>query len=272
MKTIVMIAGLMFAVSTLGCIASSEPGDGENEGALGEAPLATGSYNGLSSASIRSAALNTQAAPRGELLGHALTGAGLTSAVKGLLTSDEASNELMHYIVACALSEDESVQFTHNGITRRYDGELGLASAWSTGTCGQGCREWVSACAIAHVNSSHVPQPINLVAGPFVREGGYSAYPYEEATYWGDIFESDANQERYACVNDATRLPRVCGADTTTCDGFLHGSGNAHVLEACPTTCASERTDRGQPNSTYYSVCRVDRATSTRTMTVWRSN
>jgi hypothetical protein len=269
MKTITVLACLSFILGTVGCITST---DIESDEALGDSPSAVGSYNGLSSESVRHAALTNEASYRGELLGRALDGAAFSPALKSLLSTDTASDELMSYIVRCALESDESVSFTQGGVTRGYHGQHGIAPEWSAGACDGECRQWVSACVLAHVNYNHVSHPINLVAAPFMPDSDYAGYPHEEATYWGDIFASDEDQKRNACVNDATRLGRICGQDTVTCDGFLRGSGSAHALESCETTCRDELTDGGRENSTYYSGCTVDGATRSATLTVWRND
>jgi len=106
-----------------------------------------------------------------------MTSNGLSSS-NGLMTSNglSSSNGLMtsnggrltaSYLVKCALSAGDYIDKQDNlGATHRYHGALGLGTSWKSGTCDTACQEWISACMMAHVNTTGVKVPIWLVADP----------------------------------------------------------------------------------------------------------
>jgi len=96
------------------------------------------------------------------------------------------------YLVRCALPAKDSITVTdymHNAVT--MPGEIGLAPQWKTGLCDTKCQELVSACLEALTNGSGAHIQLELSSGaPSIGLGHTSAYPYQEAAFYGNIFTS----------------------------------------------------------------------------------
>ena len=64
-----------------------------------------------------------------------------------------------------------------------------MAPQWQNGACDPTCQENVSACMLAHVNTSGAHIPLWLVSpNTAVGWGLNPLYPNEEATFFGNIF------------------------------------------------------------------------------------
>lgn len=100
------------------------------------------------------------------------------------------------YLVKCALSSEQSITKKYNGgevIT--FTGELGVAPEWLDGACNNDCQERVSACLLAHLNTTGVHVPIFLVgsAEAFPSIGpslDMDNFPRQEAAFYGNLFIS----------------------------------------------------------------------------------
>ena len=112
-------------------------------------------------------------------------------ATNALMTSAEG-RATMSYIVRCALPSGHSVVMTDQGGTPyTFWGQIGIAPQWEGGACDTACQEYVTACLLAHVNTSG--QHISLwldSASPAVGWGRDANFPYQEGTFYGNIFES----------------------------------------------------------------------------------
>ncbi len=69
------------------------------------------------------------------------------------------------------------------------NGQIGIAPEWETGACGKDCQEKVSACVLAHVNTSgkHIALWLD---GPdaAIGWGKNASYPFQEGSFFGNIF------------------------------------------------------------------------------------
>lgn len=91
------------------------------------------------------------------------------SAINGLMTSD-AGRSTADYLAKCSLANGDYIDKQDNyGTWRRYYGRLGVGTVWKNGTCDEACQQRISACMMAHMNSTgnHVPIFINGDASKF---------------------------------------------------------------------------------------------------------
>ena len=120
----------------------------------------------------------------------------------GLMTTT-AGRLTVSYLVKCALASGTTL--VKGSYT--FAGQLGLAPEWKTGSCGTTCRQTISACLMAHVNTSGQHYGLWLI-GPQTQLGwGRSnARPFLEAAFFGDLFRS--NPTAYYCKGpDWERVP-----------------------------------------------------------------
>jgi hypothetical protein len=125
---------------------------------------------------------------------------GLTTA-NGLVTANglPSSNGLMttalgrkqvEYIVRCALPPTASItKKDQYGKSYTFQGLLGLAPQWQESACDLNCQEHVSACLLAHINTSAIHVPLWIVSGhPAVGWGPDPEFPNHEGSYFGNVF------------------------------------------------------------------------------------
>ncbi len=120
-------------------------------------------------------------------------------AANGFLGTADARSTAS-YLVRCALPTGHNVTKTDPGTGTSYtlNGALGLAPEWETGACDTHCQEIMSACLMAHVNTTG--QHINLwmvSSDPDVGWGYTYDYPYQEGSFFGNIFTS--SPKAYYC-------------------------------------------------------------------------
>ena len=101
------------------------------------------------------------------------------------------------YLVKCALSAgDTLVKQDQNGTNYTFAGGIGLCPAWKNGGVygNAQCMEGLSACMIAHVNTSGVHVPLWLDSNdPSIGWGiDRVNYPMQEGTFFGDILDTGA--------------------------------------------------------------------------------
>ena len=150
-----------------------------------------------------------------------LTTASLVETLEPTVLADEFVQDVLEYMVSCALEPGQSVEVAVDGDVMVYEGSLGLAPQWGTeaGECDGACQGWVSACLIARTNFLGVTQPISLLGEhenlePTAEES--IEFDVEEATYFGDLFGK--TRTLYACVPAGSSGPeRTCGDDPSSC-------------------------------------------------------
>ena len=213
---------------------------------------------------------------------------------------------MLQYIVACALPGSQSVAVSCASGNKTYPGRLGLASAWGNlgGSCTTAaCREWVSACVIAHSNfTGETGVDIQVAGDSTALTGQHNVnFPNDEAAYWGDIFNEDGTgATRYGCSGSNAHekyttkqfgyqelMSRVCGyfdvADTCqVCDSPTAPTGKAcsgafrpylsNLNGSTVRTCASLCSTGTQANGGFFNNCTTNGsgAPSRRVITVWR--
>src|SRR5579862_5178263 len=113
------------------------------------------SSNGLSSNGLSSNGLAT--------INGLSTQAGLSSTV-GLMTTP-SGRTTVQYLVRCALPLGDAItKQDQTGASYVFPGQLGLAPGWKNGSCDTSCQQAMSACLLAHVNTSGVHIPLWLVS------------------------------------------------------------------------------------------------------------
>jgi len=112
------------------------------------------------------------------------SGTGLMSSADGRIT--------VSYLVRCALPAGRTITKSDQyGKSYTYAGQIGVAPEWETSTCTGTCERWVSACMLAPVNTTGDHYPLWLVAqNPSIGWGLDSAFPFQEGSFFGDIFTS----------------------------------------------------------------------------------
>ncbi len=151
----------------------------------------------------------------------ALTSATIAEAIDPVALEDEFVQDVLEYMVSCALAPGQSVEVAVDGDIAVYGGSLGLAPQWGEehGECDAACQGWVSACLIARTNFLGESVQISLLGDhpslqPTAEES--IAFDLEEATYFGDLFGEE--RTLYACVPAGSSGPeRTCGDDPSSC-------------------------------------------------------
>jgi hypothetical protein len=130
------------------------------------------------------------------LSGNGLSGNGLlmNPLKTGILTSGSMMNSTdgrstMGYIVRCALATGKSITAKDSGgASYSFPGAIGVAPEWETGTCNTTCQERMTACLLAHVNTSGVHIPIWLDSEGAIGWGQNTSFPYQEGSFFGNVF------------------------------------------------------------------------------------
>ena len=121
---------------------------------------------------------------------NGLNGVNGLSETSGLMTTD-AGRKTVAYLVRCALaSNDTLVKRDQMGTEYTFNGGLGLCPAWKTGgiATNRTCQNMVSACMMAHINTSGVHVPLWIDSESTAIGWGVSpSYPKQEGTFFGNI-------------------------------------------------------------------------------------
>lgn len=296
----------MVLVISIGCglTGCGEVDDDAEEERLGVAQLAAGPLpdtNGLDSYKVIHAPIFVDQTVSQQFLSNPLRTGNLTSTVISSICNDGTSAESLKYIVKCALGPSSSVSVTCNGTTTTYSGLVGLASSWGNtgGSCNTAdCKEWVSACVLAHSNFRGQPGVNLQLEGPHaaLTTAHASTYVNDESAFWGNLFNNlGTGQARNGCAGTNANvasgtfklLDRPCGDYSArqgcmvcdnvysndpsgVCDGSVPANAktnylqnlSSNKLQACTGLCS---TGAGL-NSGYFSGC----SGSSRVITVWR--
>ena len=118
----------------------------------------------------------------------------------------------------------------YTGTLVTLPGELGLAPEWKDEECETTCQERISACLMAFTNGDGDHVEIEMSA-QFVLGIGHSAeYPFQEASFYGNIFV-DPPQAFYCVGEDyASSGKNVTQLETRACEGYNEQDGT------CPYT------------------------------------
>ena len=106
------------------------------------------------------------------------------------MTTD-AGRKTIAYLVKCALGAgDTLVKRDQYGTQYTFNGGMGLCPQWKWGGVGtdRSCQNMVSACIMAHINTSGVHVPLWMDSeSPKIGWGVSPAYPMQEGTFFGNI-------------------------------------------------------------------------------------
>jgi hypothetical protein len=186
------------------------------------------SANGLSANGLSANGLSANGLSANGLTASGLLGNG------SLAITEPTIQQLLKYLVSCALGPQQSLTVTAGGKTYSFPGQLGLAPQWAGdhGSCDGSCQRWVSACLLARVDAAGIDREIsirgpNLVLLPSPKE--ISQYTQREATYFGNLFIP--GQPRFLCLAPGqSEDQRVCGDSLADCP--------MTVVGACAQDCA----------------------------------
>lgn len=174
----------ILALAFMGC-ADLEGDVGADELVDDEALTSTNglpTVNGLATA-------NGLATVNGLCIANGLATVNGLATANGLMTTT-AGRQQVQYIVRCALPPTASItKKDQYGKTYTFTGLLGLAPAWQNGACDTNCQEAVSACLLAHLNTSGIHVPLWIVSGhPNVGWGQDPEFPNHEGSFFGNVF------------------------------------------------------------------------------------
>jgi hypothetical protein len=182
-----LVLGQVFTISStfalLGCTETLDSSDG-----LDDSEAAVETTNGLSS--INGLGMhNGLGMQNGLALQNGLGMQNGLALQNGLMTTS-AGRTTMEYVVRCALPAGRSVTAKdQNGVNYSFQGQLGFAPQWETGACDVVCQEYLSACLMAHVNTSGTHVPLFVVSEAKGIGWDLSAdYPNQEGSFFGNLF------------------------------------------------------------------------------------
>jgi uncharacterized membrane protein YgcG len=111
------------------------------------------------------------------------------------LMNSDSGRSTVAYLVRCALPSNQSVtKQDAYGTSYTFPGQIGVAPQWLTGTCTNDCQEQVTACILAHINTSGVHIALWIDGdSPAINWSQNSSYPDQEGSFFGNIFVSPPN-------------------------------------------------------------------------------
>lgn len=184
--------------------------------------------------------------------------AGLSPAEVNAMT--DGQRRTLAAVARCALPPDATIVYPGGAV---YEGGLGLAPEIETGACETACQEIMSACLLAHVNSSALSIPLWLTSdAPAMGRVTSTSYPIEEATFFGNLWAVGAPGV-YCKASSASEHP-VSGRLGSATNG---GEPRADADERQVGTCgACARTASGAIES-----CTLEGVTFAHPITAWRA-
>jgi hypothetical protein len=123
---------------------------------------------------------------------NGLSTSGGLSTTSGLMTT-EGGRQFVNYLVKIAYPSGHSItKQDQYGNSYTFQGSLGVAPEVEAGTCDLNCQEKLSGALLAHVNNSGMHVGIWLV-GPDsgIGWGTSPDFPYQEGTYFGNLFANN---------------------------------------------------------------------------------
>ncbi len=147
---------------------------------------------------------------------------------------DPLINQIVSYLVSCALPEDDSVTYTAGATSYTFAGDIGLAPDWKNQACDEDCQGWVTACMLSRINhqGQHVEISMRGKNNALKLEKHEARdFPVREATYYGNLF--DGSGDVFTCYNPGTpSIHRVCGDSLDGCP--------MKVVGPCDVACKNE--------------------------------
>jgi hypothetical protein len=193
---------------------------------------------------------------------------GLSSST-GLMTT-APGRIVVEYLVRCALARGDSItKEDASGVSYTFAGQLGLGPEWKDGACDDGCQQAISACMLAHVNTTGVHIPLWLVSpDPAIGWGTDPQYPNREGSFFGNIFTPNPSSglvDAFYCNGPGFSTDVVPGRLGAAQSGAPYTDPYVTTNDPAGTCapCASTRPDG--PSS-----CTADRVSFGSPITVWR--
>ena len=190
------------------------------------------SANGLAVINGLSVA-NGLTAANGLASANGLSAANGLASANGLMTTSDG-RMTVSYLVKCALAANDSlVKQDQYNASYTYPGELGLATQWKNGSCDENCMEIMSACMMAHINTTGRHVNLYLDSPVTLGLGRLNNYPLQEGAFFGNIFTTPP--KAYYCNGfDFDRAP-VAGR----IGGNQSGSPYTNPYGACSSVCTT---------------------------------
>jgi hypothetical protein len=194
-RTTLLASALAFAAVFAGCQPAETGASGEGAAQTEDGLTAQNGLTMVNGLSMTNGLSGNGLSGNG-LSGNGLSGNGLlmNPLKTGILTTGSMMNttdgrNTMGYIVRCALASTKTITAKDSaGKSYSFTGSIGVAPEWETGTCDTTCQERMSACLLAHVNTSGVHIPIWLDGEGAIGWGQNTSYPYQEGSFFGNIF------------------------------------------------------------------------------------
>ncbi len=189
------LAALALAAALGGCQAAADDTGTTPTASTDEALSSTNGLSMINGLSMTNGLSGNGLSGNG-LSGNGLSGNGLlmnplTTGIvpSGTMVNSADGRTTISYIVRCALASGHTITAKDsNNVSYLFPGAIGVAPEWETGTCGTTCQERMSACLLAHVNTSGVHIPIWLDSEGAIGWGQNTSYPYQEGSFFGNIF------------------------------------------------------------------------------------
>jgi hypothetical protein len=146
------------------------------------------STNGLSGNGLSGNGLSGNGLSGNGLVLDGLAGTGIQSST--YLMNSAGGISTLNYLVKCALPLNHNItKLDAGGVSHTFLGQIGVAPQWETGTCNSDCQELVTACMLAHVNTTGQHYSIWIDGdGAGIGWGQSTSFPYQEGSFYGNIF------------------------------------------------------------------------------------
>jgi len=207
------------------------------------------SANGLSANGLSANGLSAN--------GLSANGLGTSAFQTWFSSSTSLSNEVMTYVVRCALAAGSSLTYTYSGKTYTWNGALGLAPGWSSGSAATtNEKQVVTACLAAHVNkfgrSVSIAVEGEKATGTQipVQSGELTTYSFREGAFFGNVYGSTSYL--YSCIDhtdpsSSQSSVRACAFDAS--DNGTSPCGDILQVGSCSSYCTADSSN------TYYKTC-----------------
>ncbi|WP_239470091.1 hypothetical protein [Archangium violaceum] len=197
------------------------------------------------------------------LNGLSLNGLSTSSFTSWFQADRVQRDEVMKYVVACAVPLGQSRTYTDPSTytTYTWNGSLGLATSWASGNAATTTElQVVSACMAAHANKFGIHVTVSLRgldgAGTAISTTSQEVtnYTTREACFFGNLFDGSTGTfggNDGLSLSSSQSSPRVCG---------LAGSGGSSqcspmvYVGSCSTYCTRDATNTFFTSCTYNSV------------------
>jgi hypothetical protein len=176
------------------------------------------------------------------------------------------------YLVKCALAAgDTLIKKDQNGVNYTFPGSIGLAPEYKTEGCKKDCAERLSACLMAHINTTGTHIPLWMASPEAAIGWGRSpSFPTQEGTFFGQLMVTNEayNLDAYFCNGPSVANDIVPGRL-----GSNHGAvpyANAYPVDGGMCDKPDKSHCIMQSNGDGAISCNARGITWTHPLTVWR--